>query len=106
MEEQGQPFDEAVYKELNLYFRSRIRELLEEHPELLRLKQENKLQLSDLVVCMPVEDQNRWQRFMQLDQLKLNQDIINHLEGKGEPYNPHHRMGNPFADLTENPETW
>ncbi|GAA4298665.1 hypothetical protein [Nibribacter koreensis] len=100
MEEQNQAFDEAVHNELNLYFRSKIRELLSSHPDLQKLKEENKLQLSDLVACMPLEDQNRWHRFLHLDQLKLNQDIMNHLEGKGEPFNPGHRFGNPFADLT------
>ncbi|QHL86489.1 hypothetical protein GU926_03140 [Nibribacter ruber] len=113
MEEQSQHWDEALYNELNLYFKSRIRELLEANPALLQRQQENKLQLADLVACMPLEDQNRWHRFLHLDQLKLNQDLQNHLEGKGEPFNPGTRFGNPFGtfsrqDLDDDlpKETW
>ena len=106
MEEQAPPFDEGVYKELNLYFKSRIREMLQAHPDLKQRQQENRLQLTDLVACMPLEDQKRWHRFMQLDQQKLSQDLMNHLEGKGEPFNPGSRFGNPLGEILDNPETW
>lgn len=79
-------FDAAKHQELNLYFKQKIRELLEANPQLnQKTAAGHSLELDELVECMPLQDQLRWKEFLELDQQKLNIDLQNHLEGTGDP---------------------
>ncbi|MFC6996713.1 hypothetical protein [Rufibacter roseus] len=81
-----QEFDAGKYQELNLYFKQKIKELLESHPQLKnRVAEGNSLNLEEIVECLTLNHQLRWKEFLELDQLKMNQDLQNHLEGKGTP---------------------
>jgi hypothetical protein len=82
-------WDEGRYKELNSYFRMRIQDMVDSDPRIKELMlQQNGLQLRDLVNNLAEHEQEMWQEFMKLDQLKLQIDMHNHLHGKGTPYNP------------------
>ena len=88
--------DEARYKELNTYFRIRIEQLLRQDEYLKdKLKQGHNLQVKDIVAHMSADDQERWQEFLELDQLKMQADIWNHLHGRGTPYQPGTGFSNP-----------
>lgn len=79
-------FDTTKYQELNLYFKQKIRELLESDPQLTnRTAAGESLDLNEIVECMTLNDQLRWKEFLALDQQKMNIDLQNHLEGKGDP---------------------
>ena len=81
-----QDFDAAKHQELNLYFKQKIKELLESHPQLAnRTNAGESLELNEIVECMTLNDQLRWKEFLALDQQKMNLDLQNHLEGKGDP---------------------
>jgi hypothetical protein len=83
---ENQNWDEARYRELNGYFRERIQQLLSGDPHLQnQVAAGNSLQLNEIVESMTLNDQVLWQEFLQLDQLKMHQDLQNHLEGKGAP---------------------
>src|SRR6478735_7034398 len=95
------------YRELNDYFRVRIRVMLESDPYIKELVSTQKsLELEQITDRMSDRDQELWQEFMDLDQLKFYQDMQNHLEGKGKPYDSRTGFGNfSQADNEENP-TW
>ncbi|MFC5272293.1 hypothetical protein ACFPIB_16885 [Adhaeribacter terreus] len=95
------------YRELNEYFRIRIKLMLESDPYLQDLISERKgLQLSQITDRMTERDQELWLEFMRLDEAKFYQDMQNHLEGRGTPYNS--RTGFGTGAHTENNEdqTW
>ncbi|MBC3541609.1 hypothetical protein ACFSC6_02235 [Rufibacter sediminis] len=74
------------YRELNGYFKEKIRQRLSSDPNLLQQVAEGKsLELQDIVASLSMEDQALWKEFLHLDQLKMHQDLQNHLEGKGTP---------------------
>lgn len=94
-------WDEDRYMELNTYFRVKIQGMVDSDPYIRDLqKQEEGLQLSDLIDRMSEHDQALWAEFIRLDRIKLHMDMQNHLEGKGTPYDP--RSG--FGGNTEGPE--
>jgi len=95
------------YRELNDYFRVRIRVMLESDPYLQELvSMQKSLELEQITDRMSGRDQELWQEFMELDQLKFYQDMQNHLEGKGQPYNSRTGFGSiSQTDDEENP-TW
>ncbi|MDX5345976.1 MAG: hypothetical protein LPK19_01905 [Hymenobacteraceae bacterium] len=81
-------WDEDRYRELNQYFRVKIKVMLESDPYLQELlAKDNSMQLTDLIDRMPHEDQLLWKEFLELDRIKLHHDMQNHLEGRGTPYN-------------------
>ena len=99
-------WDENRYRELNAYFRIRIKTLLESDPYFKEiLAQEQGLQLQDLVNRMTNADQVLWTEFLELDQLKLHIDLQNHLEGKGMPFAPQRGFGNNLFN-SEEEATW
>ena len=97
-------WDSDRYRELNAYFRIRIKTLLESDPFLQGIiAQHNSIQLQDLVARMTEPDQQRWSEFMVLDQMKLHLDIQNHLEGKGTPLDTQNGFG---PNLTDEEDYW
>ncbi|MDX5421218.1 MAG: hypothetical protein LPK14_03115 [Hymenobacteraceae bacterium] len=95
-------WDEQRYKELNTYFRIKIEHMLSQNAALKeRLEETNKLQLSDLVAQFSADDKERWAEFLELDQLKMQVDMWNHLHGHGTRYEP----GLGFTN-TEDDTTW
>ena len=101
-------WNEERYIELNTYFRVRIQQLLETDPHLQQqVAQGNSLQLTEIVECMTLNDQESWQEFLHLDQLKMHQDLQNHLEGKGSPLDS--KTGfyrTPQGGAEEEPPLW
>jgi hypothetical protein len=96
--EQNEPenWDEARYKELNIYFRIRIEQLLKQDTFLLQQQELGKeLHLRDIVLQMNPGDRELWEEFLMLDQQKLQVDIWNHLHGKGTPFKPGTGFNNP-----------
>lgn len=89
-------WDEERYKELNIYFRIRIEQMLR-HDEYLkeRLEQGKNLQIKDIVAQMHEDDRERWDEFLKLDQQKLQADMWNHLHGRGTPFRPGTGFSNP-----------
>ncbi|RNI30585.1 hypothetical protein [Rufibacter latericius] len=74
------------YRELNGYFRDKIRHQLATDPHLQSQVAEGKsLKLEEIVESLSLNDQVLWREFLHLDQLKMHQDLQNHLEGKGAP---------------------
>lgn len=94
-------WDEALYQELNVYFRIRIEQLLQTNAE-LRERQQNAetMQLEDLVSYFNEEDRERWQEFVELDRLKLQIDMWNHLHGVGSRYRPGLGFTKPDEDTS------
>ncbi|MFD1188051.1 hypothetical protein [Pontibacter rugosus] len=90
-------FDEERYKELNTYFRIKIEQLLQTNPALQELPN---LQLSDLVDQFSDDDKERWEEFIQLDKLKMQVDMWNHLNGNGTRFQPGIGFTNPEDDTT------
>ncbi|WP_181306352.1 hypothetical protein [Rufibacter sp. XAAS-G3-1] len=79
-------YDAARHRELNGYFRDRIQHQLTTDPHLQnQVAQGNSLQLKEIVESLTLNDQVLWKEFLHLDQLKMHQDLQNHLEGKGTP---------------------
>jgi hypothetical protein len=79
-------WNQERYRELNAYFRVIIPQLLEADPHLQQqVAQGKSLELTEIVECMTLNDQVAWQEFLELDQIKMHQDLQNHLEGKGTP---------------------
>ncbi|HSI89684.1 MAG TPA: hypothetical protein VK927_01145 [Adhaeribacter sp.] len=101
-------WDEGRYLELNTYFRIRIKVILESDPYVKQvLTQGQGLQLDQLTDRMSARDQELWLEFMCLDQLKFEQDLQNHLEGRGKPLNPKTGFNNPLApDHPDDNPTW
>lgn len=97
-------WDAERYQELNTYFRFKIKTMLESDPYLQELVNERKgLQLEQITDRMSDRDQVLWQEFLQLDQLKFQQDLQNHLEGRGTPYNSRTGFGGqPSPENGEN----
>ncbi|WP_205500825.1 hypothetical protein [Rufibacter psychrotolerans] len=91
-------WDLERYRELNGYFRERINQLLTSDPHLInQVAQGQSLRLEEIVESMTLNDQVLWKEFLQLDQMKMQIDIQDHLEGKGTPldsqkgfYRQHH----------------
>jgi hypothetical protein len=82
-------WNEERYRELNTYFKIRVEQLLQQNENLrAQVANRNDLQLSDFVAHMTEHDQERWDEFIQLDKLKFEIDMWNHLNGKGTPYQP------------------
>ena len=108
MQQPGQSgWDAARYQELNDYFRLKIKTMLESDPYLQELLDQGKgLQLEQLTDRMSDLDQQRWQEFLQLDQLKFQQDLHNHLEGRGTPYNLRKGFDRFSSGKDENSSTW
>jgi hypothetical protein len=99
-------WDAARYKELNEYFRVRIRTMLESDPYLQELVEVNKsLELEQLIERMSFKDQNLWEEFIKLDQLKFHQHLYDHFEGKGRPYNSRTGFNNSELPGDDN-STW
>ncbi|GAB2537510.1 hypothetical protein [Rufibacter soli] len=96
------------YRELNAYFRVKIPQLLEADPHLQKqVAQGKSLELTEIVECMTLNDQVAWQEFLELDQIKMHQDLQNHLEGKGTPLDS--KTGfyrTPKEDSEEEPPLW
>lgn len=89
-------WDEERYKDLNVYFRIRIEQLLRQDTYLLeKMKMGNNLQVNDIVTQMNQDDQERWEEFLILDQQKLQVDMWNHLHGRGTPFRPGSGFSNP-----------
>ena len=89
------------YKELNTYFRIKIDHMLRTDPKLqARLQEQANMQLSDLVNQFSEDDQERWEEFIQLDKLKMQVDMWNHLNGNGTRYQPGLGFTNPEDDTT------
>lgn len=100
-------WDADRYQELNAYFRLKIRTMLESDPHLRDLLSQNKsLQLAELTERMSFRDQDLWQEFLYLDQLKFEQDLQNHLEGRGTPYNSRTGFSRPSAPENEDTPPW
>jgi hypothetical protein len=100
-------WDEERYLELNTYFRYKIQGIVDTDPHIKDLmKQEEGLQLQDLIERMSQRDQELWKEFIQLDRIKLNQNMKNHLEGKGNPYNPRHGFSDSEDDEENKPTMW
>jgi hypothetical protein len=100
-------WDAERYQELNDYFRLKIKILLETDPYLQDLLNQGKgLQLDQLTDRMTYEDQQRWQEFLHLDQLKFHQDLHNHLEGRGTPYNSRTGFSRSDSSDSEDRPTW
>ncbi|MBC5991405.1 hypothetical protein [Pontibacter cellulosilyticus] len=94
-------WDEERYKELNTYFRIKIEQMLRTNTELQeQLQQSSKLHLHDLVAYFSEDDQERWQEFLELDQLKMQKDMWDHLHGKGTRFKPGEGFVNPDDDTT------
>lgn len=92
------------YGELNAYFRLKIKTLLESDPFLIELVAKQKsISLPDLVDRMSVSDQQSWAEFLELDRIKLQLDLKNHLEGNGTPFNS--EIGN-FPDSGGQENYW
>ncbi|WP_207430210.1 hypothetical protein [Sabulibacter ruber] len=91
-------WDAERYRELNSYFRERINQLLTSDPHLVNQVAQGKgLQLEEIVESMTLNDQVLWKEFLELDHMKMQIDIQDHLEGKGTPldsqkgfYRQHH----------------
>lgn len=99
-------WDDEKYNLLNAHFRQRINELLSTDPDLLETVREGKgLQLEDLIDKMTPKDKMLWKEFMNLDRMKLDMDMKNHLEGKGTPYSPRTGFGNSTGNIGEE-EPW
>ena len=95
-------WDEERYIELNTYFRVRIQGLVDSDPYIKQLiDSEESLQLQDLIERMSVKDQGLWKEFIELDRLKLYQDMRDHLEGRGTPYSPQKGFGNKLSGPDE-----
>ena len=87
--QQMEHWDEDRYVELNTFFKVKIQRMLDSDPYIRDLqRQEGGLQLRDLIDRMSEREQELWVEFIQLDRMKLNRDLQNHLEGKGKPYSP------------------
>lgn len=100
-------WDEDRYLELNTYFRYKIQGMVDSDPHIKDLmQQEEGLQLQDLIERMSERDQDLWEEFLQLDRIKLHQDLKNHLEGKGTPYDPRYGFSGPETDDEDKPATW
>ncbi|QCR23523.1 hypothetical protein [Pontibacter sp. SGAir0037] len=94
-------WNEERYKELNTYFRIKIEHMLRTDPQLQEWQQEGrKIDLKEMMAQFPKEDQERWQEFLELDQLKMQVDIWNHLNGKGIPYQPGFGFSNHEGDTS------
>ncbi|KAA9345740.1 hypothetical protein [Adhaeribacter soli] len=108
MENPGQiPWDAARYQELNDYFRLKIKTMLESDPYLQDLVKEAKgLQLEQLTDRMSERDQLLWKEFLALDQLKFQQDLYNHLEGRGTPFNSRTGFRKPGSSENGSSDTW
>jgi hypothetical protein len=99
-------WDAERYKELNEYFRVRIRTMLESDPYLKDFIDKNKsLDLKELIDRMSFKDQDLWEEFMKLDQLKFHQHLYDHFEGKGRPYNSRTGFNDPNFPEEDN-STW
>lgn len=94
-------WDEERYKELNTYFRIIIEQMLRTDPELQEeLKQKENLHLSELVAHFSEDDKERWEEFMELDKLKMQKDMWDHLHGRGTRFRPGEGFVNPDDDTT------
>lgn len=94
-------WDEARYKELNIYFRIKIERLLHTNPQLLAQQQEKgTMPLQQLVDEFSADDRERWQEFLHLDKLKMEIDLWDHLHGRGTRYRPGLGFTNPDDDTT------
>lgn len=95
------------YRELNAYFRVRIKVLLESDPFLKDLiRQQQTLELHHITERMSEADQKIWQEFMKLDQAKFYLDMQAHLEGRGTPFNSRTGFGKNAPTDTPDEPTW
>jgi hypothetical protein len=100
-------WDAERYQELNEFFRLKIKTMLESDPHLRDLLSQNKsLQLAEITERMSIRDQDQWQEFLYLDQLKFEQDLQNHLEGRGTPYNTRTGFGRSHHPENDESPTW
>ncbi|MBD1395948.1 hypothetical protein H9Q13_02120 [Pontibacter sp. JH31] len=100
-------WDEDRYKELNTYFKVKIQGMINADPYIQELiKQENGLQLQDLIDRMSERDQLLWTEFIRLDRIKLHIDMQNHLEGRGTPYSPQRGFGGVSNDSGNEDLPW
>ncbi len=94
-------WDGERYKELNTYFRIMIEQLLRTNSDLQAHMQQNaNLKLDDLVEHFSPDDQERWQEFLELDQMKMQIDMWDHLNGRGTRFKPGEGFVNPDDDTT------
>ncbi|WP_266205141.1 hypothetical protein [Pontibacter kalidii] len=94
-------WDEARYKELNTYFRIKIELMLRTNPHLVAQQQESSnMHLQELLNEFDADDRERWEEFIQLDKLKLEADMWDHLHGRGTRFRPGLGFTNPDDDTT------
>ncbi len=94
-------WDEERYKELNTYFRIIIEQMLRTNTDLKeKMQQGSNLQLNDLVAQFHEDDKERWIEFLDLDKIKMQIDIWDHLHGRGTRFKPGEGFVNPEDDTT------
>lgn len=94
-------WNEERYKELNTYFRIIIEQMLRTNSSLVeRQQQDTKMDLEELVAHFSEDDQERWAEFLELDKLKMQVDMWNHLNGNGTRFQPGVGFINPDEDTT------
>lgn len=92
-------WDAERYRELNIYFKIIIEQMLRTDQNLQEKMQQNpNFELSELVAHFSGDDQERWQEFIELDKMKLQIDMWDHLNGKGTRFKPGEGFVNPEDD--------
>ena len=95
------------YRELNAYFRVRIKVLLESDPYLKEMiSKAQTLELHHITGRMSKADQEIWQEFLELDRAKFYLDMQDHLEGRGTPFNIRTGFGKTNRTDTPDEPTW